>query len=66
MLAVGSGEDDAGAAAREDAHGDDGRAGSRLRAVGGVCVCVCVCVCVMVCVMVCVGRAGSDGGESVV
>ena len=41
MLAVGSGEDDAGAAAREDAHGDGRRAGSRLRAVGCVCVCVC-------------------------
>ena len=47
MLAVGSGEDDAGAAAREDAHGDGGRAGSRLRAVGGVCVCVMVCVMVV-------------------
>ena len=60
MLAVGSGEDDAGAAAREDARGEGGRAGSRPRAVGGVCVCVCGCV------MVWGGRAGSDGGESVV
>ena len=48
MLAVGSGEDDAVAAAREDADGEGGRAGSRLRAVGGVCVCVCVCVMVVV------------------
>ena len=43
MLAVGSGEDDAVAAAREDADGEGGRAGSRLRAVGGVCVCDGVC-----------------------